>query len=131
MTKKRLILLAVALAVMGLFLIGLGLRKTVKLSINGQITEIETSAWSVSVLLSDAGITINEDDSLSPPQSTWLTGGETITIEFASWVSIQADGETFSVMTIERIPANILTDAGIRLFPGDQIVLNGKPAPLD
>ena len=131
MTKKHLILLAVALAIVGLFLIGLGIRKTIKLSINGQITEIETSAWTVSGLLSEEEIAISEVDSLTPPQSTWLTGGETITIDTASWVNIQVDGETISVITLERIPANILMDADIRLFPGDHIVLNGKPAPLD
>ena len=131
MTKKRLILLAVALATVGLFLIGLGIRKTVNLSINGQLTEIETSAWTVSGLLNEVGISISEDDSLTPSQSTWLTGGETITIEFASWVSIQADGGTISTITLERIPANILTEADIRLFPGDIMILNGKPAPLD
>jgi uncharacterized protein YabE (DUF348 family) len=131
MTKKRLILLAVALATVGLFLIGLGIRKTVNLSINGQLTEIETSAWTVSGLLNEVGISISEDDSLTPSQSTWLTGGETITIESASWVSIQADGGTISLMTLERIPANIITEADIRLFPGDIMILNGKPAPLD
>jgi uncharacterized protein YabE (DUF348 family) len=131
MTQKRLILLAVALATAALFLIGLGIRKTVTLNINGQITEIETSAWTVSGLLNEAGISIREDDSLTPSQSTWLTGGETVTIESASWVNIQADGGTISTMTLERIPANILTEADIRLFPGDRMILNGKPAPLD
>jgi len=131
MTKKRLILLAVALAIVGLFLIGLGIRKTVIVNVNGRLTEIETSAWPVSGLLREAGISLSEEDSLTPPQSTWLTGGETITIETAAWVNIQADGETISVITLKRAPANILAEAGIQFYPGDQMVLNGKPSPLD
>jgi len=131
MTKKRLFLLAVALAIVGLSLIGRGIRKTVIVNVNGQLTELETSAWTMSGLLREAGISISQEDSLTPAQSTWLTGGETIIIDTASWVNIQADGETISVMTLERVPANILKDADIQLFPGDEMVLNGKPAPLD
>ncbi len=129
MTKNRLILLAVALAIVGLFLIGLGIRKTVTVDINGQLTEIETSAWTVSGLLREAGISVSDEDTVTPSQSTWIIGGESISIETASWVNIQADGDTLAMITLERVPANILTDADIRLYPGDQIAVNGKPSP--
>ena len=129
MTKNRLILLAVALAIVGLFLIGLGIRKTVTVDINGQLTEVETSAWTVSGLLREAGISVSEEDTVTPSQSTWIIGGESIYIETASWVNIQADGDTISLITLERDPENILTEAEIRLYPGDQIVVNGKPSP--
>jgi uncharacterized protein YabE (DUF348 family) len=131
MTRKRLIILAVALAIVGLLLIGLGIRKTVTLDINGQLTEIKTSVWTVSGLLREADIHISEEDTVTPSQSTWIFGGEIISIETASWVDIQADGETLSIISLERVPANILTDADIRLNPDDHILVNGKPSPLE
>jgi len=131
MTRRRLIFLALALALVGVFLISLGLQKKVTLIIDGRSREIETSAWTVSGLLKDEEISLNEADSLNPPASAWLTGGEVISIETATWVSIESDGESISLITLERVPSNLLSDAGFRIHPDDQMLLNGKPTSIN
>jgi uncharacterized protein YabE (DUF348 family) len=126
MTKKRLIILAVTLSVLGIFLIALGARKTVAVDINGQISEFETSAWTVSGLLDEVGISISEEDIVDPSLSTWIYGGETIDIETASWMTVNANGDTTSILTLERVPVNILAERNIHLSTDDQILVNGK-----
>jgi uncharacterized protein YabE (DUF348 family) len=131
MNRTRLLFLAVALAFVGITVISLGTGKTVTLTINGQPVEIKTSAWTVSGLLREQEISLNEKDAINIPLSSWLTGGEEISIERAAWVTIRADGETNSIYTRQRSPEKIISEAGFRLFNGDQILIDGKPAVSD
>lgn len=131
MTRKRIFTLAVVLAISGIVLISRGLQKTVALTINGQAEEIETSSWTVSGVLNEAEILLNEEDSINPSPSTWLIGGENITIETAAWINIQVDGELIPLITRERLPANLLSQADIRIFPADQLYVDGEPGQID
>ncbi len=127
MTRTRLLFLAVALALVGITLVSQGIGKTVTLTINGKPAEIKTSAWTVFGLLREQEIALNEEDAINIPLSSWLTGGEEISIERAAWVTIQADGETISIYTRQRSPERFISEAGIRLVNGDQIFIDGKP----
>ncbi|MBE9474921.1 MAG: DUF348 domain-containing protein [Chloroflexi bacterium] len=131
MNRNRLLILAVAFALVGITVISLGIGKTVTLSINGQPTEIKTSAWTVSGLLREQEIALNEEDAINIPLSSWLTGGEEISIEKAAWINIHADGETISIYTRQRLPEKIISEAGIRLLDGDQILIDGNPTEND
>ena len=131
MKKTRLYALALVIALCGLMLLGLGLQKTVTINIDGEATEIVTSAWTVGALLEEAEVAVGENDAISPPLETWLWGGEIISINRAAWVTLHADGETTSFHTLERSPANLLDDAGLRLFPGDQLLVDGQPSEFD
>lgn len=131
MKKTRLYALALVIAFCGLMLLGLGLQKTVTINIDGEATEIVTSAWTVGALLEEAEVAVGENDAISPPLETWLWGGEIISINRAAWVTLHADGETTSLHTLERSPANLLDDAGLRLFPGDQLLVDGQPSEVD
>lgn len=128
MKRTILIFLAAALALAGIFLVSQGIDKSVSIQINGQPAEIKSSAWTVSGLLVEQNISLTKEDAIDLPLSTWLFGGETISIEKADWVTIEADGETFSVFTRHRSPEVILSEAGIELSSRDQIMLDGKPA---
>jgi uncharacterized protein YabE (DUF348 family) len=127
MTRKRLFTLAAVLAIAGLILIARGSRKSLTLIINGEQEQIETLSWTVSGLLSEIEISLNEEDFLNPSLSTWLWGGETISIETARWITIFADGESIPLITYEHLPAKILSQSGIRIYPGDRLLINGKP----
>jgi uncharacterized protein YabE (DUF348 family) len=131
MIRILLIFLAAALALAGIFLVSQGIDKTITLEINGQSGEIETSVWTVTGLLTEQEISLNEADAIDPPLSTWLTGGETISIEKAAWVTIVADGDATSVFTRQRSPKSILSEAGIKLSTGVQILLDGKPVSIN
>ena len=84
MIRTRLLFLAVALALVGITLVSQGIGKTVTLTINGKPAEIKTSAWTVSGLLREQEIALNEEDAINIPLSSWLTGGEEISIERAA-----------------------------------------------
>jgi uncharacterized protein YabE (DUF348 family) len=131
MTRQRIFALAAVLAISGIVLISRGLQKTVTLTLNGQAEDIETSSWTVSGVLTEAEILLNEEDSINPTPSTFLIGGENITIETAAWINIQADGELIPLFTRERLPANLLSMADIRLFPADQLIVDGEPGQKD
>jgi resuscitation-promoting factor RpfB len=47
-----------------------------------------------------------------------------------STVTILDDGQIHRLTTNERIPANLLAEAGISLTPKDQVLVNGLPFPL-
>jgi uncharacterized protein YabE (DUF348 family) len=128
MKRTLLLFLAVALALVGITVISLGIGKTVTLTINGKPAEIKTSAWTVSGLLHEQEISLNKEDAINIPLSSWLTGGEEISIERAAWVTIRADGEINSIYTRQRSPEKIISAAGIRLLNEDQIFIDGKPA---
>lgn len=49
----------------------------------------------------------------------------------ATYITILADGKSQSLLSSERLPANLLALAGIPLYPGDQILTDGKPAIPD
>ncbi len=46
-------------------------------------------------------------------------------------VTILDDGQIHRLTTNERIPANLLTEAGISLAPKDQVLVNGLPFPRE
>ena len=49
----------------------------------------------------------------------------------SSQVRIQADGQAHTVTSLERLPANLLVLAGVRLFPGDQLLADGLDVAPD
>lgn len=127
MNKSLLIFLAGAFALTGIFLVSQGYSKTVSLEINGISEQVETKSWRVSSLLIEQGISLHEEDSIDPHPTAWIMGDETITIERANWITISTDGKIVQQFTRKRNLETILTDAGIDLNDGDQIIVNGIP----
>jgi resuscitation-promoting factor RpfB len=132
MTTGRAFLVAFGLILAGGFFIGSWIRKQVTLVIDGESSSRETYAVTTGGFLRSIGITLSEGDSLVPSQDHWLRDGDTIAIDRAFQVIILADGKTHRLTTLENIPANLLLQAGIPLFPGDLLYNNGKEiAPED
>lgn len=93
--------------------------------------EKRTIALTVSHFLAGSEIQLNQGDKVQPPLNHWLRPGETIRILRAAWIHINADGKSFQMRSTARLPANLLAEAGIRLFPGDQLLFNGEPIAPD
>jgi uncharacterized protein YabE (DUF348 family) len=127
MNRLLFIFLASALALAGIFLVSQGFNKTITLEINGSSEQVETKAWTVSSLLKEQEFLLREDDSINPSPAALITGGETITIEQATWSTITADGETTHLFTRQRNLQAILAEAGINLSKGDQLLMDGIP----
>lgn len=128
MKASHLRIAAACLIITGIFLLWLGTRKTVTLVINGENNRIATHRLRVADLLASINVFPDVDDRLSLALSTWLSDEDVIRLDEASSVIIYADKFLNYVNSPERIPANLLADAQVRLFPGDQVWVNGELA---
>jgi uncharacterized protein YabE (DUF348 family) len=125
------LVLALVLGITGLVLLGFWLHKQVILVINGRTSSRTTFAITVDQFLLDQQIFLNEEDVLLPGTGTMLRDGERISIERAAHVSIQDQGEQITLLTAERLPANLLAEAGITLSPEDRLYADGRSIPVD
>ena len=124
-------LFSLALIIAGISLFGLGTRKTISLHVNGQVRMLTTSAFTVGELLRAAGVTLSPGDQIVPAVNQWLKDGEIIKVSHPTQVLVTFDGTSRYLLTLERLPANLLAQAGVRLFPGDQVLDNGLPTAVD
>ena len=129
MTKIRLITMAsIVLLLVGAALLYLNLNQPVTLVIDGQPQTIRARALTVADALKAAGLELAPGDRLAPAASAWLFNVPAIILDRAAAVTIQisATGQQFHLQTTERLPANLLAQAGLRLFPGDRLEWNGQ-----
>lgn len=126
MRTKHLRLLAAALSLSGLFLIFFGTRKTIRLVVDGDVQTVTTHALRVSDLLANFEVTVDDQDDLQPSTSHWLRDGDTITLNHAAQVVIQVGDETYTLVTSERLPANLLSLTGQPLYPDDIVIVDGR-----
>lgn len=120
-------LLGLVLMVSGLLLFGQSTRKTIYLNVYGQARKLTTSAFTVGELLRSASLSLAPDDQIVPAVNHWLKDGEVVQIIRPSQVLVKADGTTRHLITLENLPANLLAMAGVRIFPGDQVLVDGLP----
>ncbi len=114
------VLLIVSLA--GFF----GLRKTVTLRVDGSSRTLTTYAIRVSDLLAHQRIAVSPSDLLSPALGAWLKNGATVSLMRAVPVQLFADGRLTSLFSAERLPAKLLSQAGIKANPTDQLLSDGQ-----
>lgn len=105
----------------GALLIYIATARTVHLEINGSESSLRTHARTVMAALRDGGVTLRDEDQVQPSASEKLIPGMTIRVQSAREVTIHTGGEIEKVMTTESSPENILLEAGVRVFPGDQL----------
>jgi resuscitation-promoting factor RpfB len=123
--------IGLALMVAGIVLFGLGTRKTISLRVDGQTRTLTTSAFTVGGLLRAAGLSLASGDQITPGINHWLKSGDIVQLNRASQVLVTADGISRRLITLERLPANLLAQTGVRLFPGDQVLVDGLPVAAD
>lgn len=124
---RSLFALAVVMVLAGLALIAGELHKTVQLEINGNTRTVNTWALTTGGLLRLQGIVLAPADRLAPEAATWLHEHSTIRIQRAYPVNLLVDGRYRQLTTPERLPENILAEAGIALYPGDMLLVDGMP----
>jgi len=128
--RKILLIGLAVLAVLALGL-GIGLRKTVVLIIDGQPHTLTTYALTVGDLLRIHEIPLGEQDSIIPPVERWLRQDQTVTLVRAVPVQIWADNRMVTLVSPERLPENLLAQAGLVMNTGDQLWSNGRLYPTD
>ncbi len=119
----------ILLAVIALLSVALllGLRKNVTLSIDGESRQLVTYAFKVDDLLRSKDIPLSAQDQLTPTLNTWLKNGQTISLLHAIPVQVMADGKVVSMISPERIPSNLVAQAGVTIDPADLLLSNGLP----
>ena len=95
------------------------------------IALILAGALSIGIWSSKLVSLIAEKDSLVPTPDHWLRDGATIALDHAAQVNILADGKTYRLTSREKLPANLLLQAGIPLFPGDLLYFEGNEIAPD
>lgn len=122
---------AILLIAAGVIIALLGARKTVTIDIDGASRQLQTYALTAGQALRDAGEPVAEEDRMLPSPADWIKNGDTIILEHAAVIMVQADGETHTLVSAERVPSNILEGLGIALGPGDQVESGGNAIALD
>jgi resuscitation-promoting factor RpfB len=127
MKANHLRLIGFGLVLAGAMLLLGSTRKTVTLQINGQTTTFTTLAAIVRDVLRQKGILIAPADQLWPLPGQQLEDGDTIRFEQAARVTVWDRSRQYQIDSSERRPANLLALAGLALYPGDQILMDGAP----
>jgi uncharacterized protein YabE (DUF348 family) len=120
--------LSLALIIAGAALFLMGGRRPVLVMAESGSRMLETSALTAGWAALEAGFAPAAGDRLLPAASTWLGDSQTVYYFKALPAHVFLSGSTLpiSVLTAERIPANILADVGLKLYPGDRVWSNGE-----
>jgi len=135
MSKNKIRIAAFSLAAILFLLAGFGAHKTVILTIDGERQEIETFALTTGQLLKTEGISLAEEDQISPDLNRWLTSGAEVRIERAVPVVVNSDGQLYDQVSAERVPARLLDNLSIPFLHEDKLLYQGseidprKPLP--
>ncbi|MCE5209824.1 MAG: G5 domain-containing protein [Chloroflexi bacterium] len=129
---KKGFLVAGFLILIGALLIWVGSRRPIQIISSEGTRVVSTRTWNVSRVLAQAGFSLGERDTVVPGLDK-LTGWQNpVFINRASQVRIVdvVRGLDISIPSRERIPANLLLEAGLRLYPGDLVLLDGQSIPI-
>jgi uncharacterized protein YabE (DUF348 family) len=126
MKRQQLWAIAILMALLGITLAGLSLRKTVTLVIDGQSTTRTVMALTVGQALKAAGVSYSPMDRIAPRPSRILASGQAIRLDHALTYQVWANGASVTLQSPEKLPANVLAQAGLRLFPGDRVSVDGS-----
>jgi uncharacterized protein YabE (DUF348 family) len=126
MRNKYFGFLPVILILSGLALLTLYLFQPVTILMNGSPSIIRSPGLSVNAILRSAGIPLYAGDVVTPGLSSLLLGGRPVTIKSTSSIALWIDSQRIATYTTETIPANVLLEYGVKLFPRDTLTIDGK-----
>lgn len=116
--------LLLLLLILGVYLV---IEKSVQVIINGEAEQVQTGSITVSGVLRDAGISLISQDRVTPALNSLVWVKQTISIDKARQVTIITPDNRLLINSLDTIPAAWLTQAGITLQPGDQLLWNTEP----
>jgi uncharacterized protein YabE (DUF348 family) len=122
------------LALLAWGMLGIGYQATgvpVTLIVDGQSRQLRTHQATVAGLLREADILLHPEDLIAPPADAALAANSVVLVQLARPVTIEADGRSVGIRTQRRRVADILAEAGIRVKPRDEVLVDGQPWNLD
>lgn len=105
--------------------------RTVTVIIDGDAVQTRTYAESVGELLEQLGIVVGEADRLTPAAESPILNNTIVQVERARSIFLTVDGETVPMLTLLNNPAEILTEAGVRVDADDRVVVDGTETTHD
>jgi uncharacterized protein YabE (DUF348 family) len=106
---------ATALALAGTTFGYANLNKSVTLSVDGQTTEVRTSAGTVAALLRSRGIEVNGHDVVAPNLDAKVEDGTRVAVKFGRQVTFTVDGAAQTIWTTATTVDDALTALGMSL----------------
>jgi uncharacterized protein YabE (DUF348 family) len=88
--------------------------KTVSVSVDGQVSHVQTFASSVGSVLHRAGVNVGAHDAVSPALDAKVRDGTTISIERGRQLDLTIDGQPRDVWVTATSVADALQQAGLR-----------------
>src|SRR5262245_1061891 len=73
--------------------------QTIHLVIDGQPYQVRTHTLTVGAVIREMGISLSPEDIVSPPPEAALLPHQTITVQLARPVSVEADGQSWQLLT--------------------------------
>lgn len=122
--------LAGILALAGLAALYATTEKHVTLVVDGAPRTLSTHARTVQGVLREAGLVLGSNDRLNPAPGSAVHDEQIVELTTAGPVLVDGPAGQVRLMTVEVTPADILASAGLRLFPGDRLWVDGAPAEL-
>jgi uncharacterized protein YabE (DUF348 family) len=106
---------ATALALAGTTFGYASLNKSVTLSVDGQTTEVRTSAGTVAALLRSRGIEVNGHDVVAPNLDAKVQDGTRVAVKFGRQVTLTVDGAAQTIWTTATTVDDALAALGMSL----------------
>ncbi len=114
------------LSLAGMALIAIFLFQPITIHVDNNVQSFRSPNLLVNSILRTAGVTVFAGDEISPPLSSLLLGNQEISIKRISSVTVWIEGQRIASYTLEKFPANILQQYGVKIFPGDILTIDGK-----
>lgn len=117
--------LAVGLILAGAALLFLASQQTARILINGVPVRFQTRAFDLEGVLRDGNIALGPGDRLFAPVEERFWSVPQLRVERAAQIQILDGEKAETLLSAERRPANLLAEAGVRLYPGDRVWVDG------
>jgi uncharacterized protein YabE (DUF348 family) len=125
LTERWLHLVSLILALVGLGFVYSFTAKRVLVLIDGSQRSVRTHARNVENLLADLSLSVQPEDRLNVTLSKPISDEMIIAIKRARDIAIVSTTGEEIIHSAATSPANILSDGGIRIFPGDEVWVDG------
>ncbi|GAP05342.1 uncharacterized protein conserved in bacteria [Anaerolinea thermolimosa] len=125
MNTTHRVLLPVGLILLGLLLWGGYFTQPVTLVVDGEVLQVRGLFLTVQDVLRYTGQPVRPVDRLDPSLAAWIPADGRVVLEHARPVSVWTGGLPLTFESPERIPANLLAALNLKLFPEDEVWVNG------
>lgn len=104
--------------------------RPITLEINGQPHRLRTHRPTVEAVLNQMGLYLEPEDIIQPALGSSLSPGQTVSIQLARPVTVEADGQTWQINTHHSQIRDIFADLGLSVDPRDEIRVNDRRMSL-